>query len=943
MEGSSASTLIYCCPKCSGDLVRVEDALECTRCGERFPIIRGIPRFVDTLAADVAQVQRAFDFEHRRFDRSVLTQFSPKLVAQFLADSRIQPEFFRGKQVLDAGCGSGRWSYALANLGAELTSVDLTEGGVESTYSGIGAEPNVRVAQADIFALPFRPESFDFVMSWGVLHHTPSTRAAFDKLVPIVKPGGTLYVMVYESYPQRMVVGTGILRFLLRRMSEERRYRFCRHLVLDTRKHPRLVNTLSKYFMLAAYDPLTSPLDPESYQFGLFDAYSPRWNFTHTRDEVAGWFREIGFEHITVVDAPHGAVKVRGTKPIGQRALWAKRSAKVDPASSTPDEKDHGWLSDFERSHGRPLRVLHLGNIANNAYLNAKIQRRAGIDADVVSFDYYHIMGTPEWEDADFEGDVDEFFPDWWSVDLNGFERPRWFVQGPTRACIDYLLSLRGGTGDPPEAWKRLQHETWLVSRRSPAATAARGARLAHKGLRDPRRAAARLRREIGASRSGASIQSRVGPSFYLLRLATRKLIGILRALLSVAKGTPPKRALAQHVFPTRLAHLLPERVAEQRPDEDPSRARSAADALDPPAAATELGAPALALPLESEDLPARGGRDEVCELFSARFPKRTDQLTVADYDGWRQVAKMWKPVFDLYDVVQAYATYPIIPFLAGTAAFTAYEHGTLRDIPFEDSAVGRVTALGYREAPAVFVTNADDLDAARRLAVPDERIIALPHAVDTNKLFDFAATHTHISIAPESELTLFAPARHDWTDGFTSQLKGNDRIVRAVGLCRERGTRLTVIFVDWGRHVDDTKRLIADLGLDDSFAWIAPLRKKALWRRYLASHAVVDQFVMDAIGGVAFEAMALGRRVITALNHDVNEQFFGQAPPLLAARSPEEIAQAFDAIHDDPGDLAGAGNKAREWVARFHSSDRIVELQASQYATIVGRRTANA
>jgi len=68
------------------------------------------------------------------------------------------------------------------------------------------------------------------------------------------------------------------------------------------------------------------------------------------------------------------------------------------------------WLREFQRREGRPLRVLHIGNIANNAYINAKIQRRLGIDADVCCYDYYHVMGCPEWEDADFTGDVGDQF-----------------------------------------------------------------------------------------------------------------------------------------------------------------------------------------------------------------------------------------------------------------------------------------------------------------------------------------------------------------------------------------------------------------------------------------------------------------------------------------------------------------------------------------------------
>src|SRR5947208_15635590 len=97
----------------------------------------------------------------------------------------------------------------------------------------------------------------------------------------------------------------------------------------------------------------------------------------------------------------------------------------VDDVRGLELARSREWLRSFERQRGRPLRVLHIGNIANNAYNNAKIQRERNIDADVLSFDYYHIMASPEWEDADFAGKInDDFFPDWWAVDLKGFRRP---------------------------------------------------------------------------------------------------------------------------------------------------------------------------------------------------------------------------------------------------------------------------------------------------------------------------------------------------------------------------------------------------------------------------------------------------------------------------------------------------------------------------------------
>jgi hypothetical protein len=79
----------------------------------------------------------------------------------------------------------------------------------------------------------------------------------------------------------------------------------------------------------------------------------------------------------------------------------ADSSSTHDPAASQGSYENRAWLRAFEINRGRPLRVLHIGNIANNAYNNVKIQRERGIDADVLSLDY-----CPEWEDAPFSGDV---------------------------------------------------------------------------------------------------------------------------------------------------------------------------------------------------------------------------------------------------------------------------------------------------------------------------------------------------------------------------------------------------------------------------------------------------------------------------------------------------------------------------------------------------------
>ena len=98
------------------------------------------------------------------------------------------------------------------------------------------------------------------------------------------------------------------------------------------------------------------------------------------------------------------------------------------------------WIDAFAAQHGRAPRILHVGNICNNAYQIAKMMNAQGADCDVLCADYYHIMGNPEWDDADFTGDFgSQNFPAWHKVDLHGFERPRWFAQAPHKVAIAYL------------------------------------------------------------------------------------------------------------------------------------------------------------------------------------------------------------------------------------------------------------------------------------------------------------------------------------------------------------------------------------------------------------------------------------------------------------------------------------------------------------------------
>lgn len=497
------------------------------------------------------------------------------------------------------------------------------------------------------------------------------------------------------------------------------------------------------------------------------------------------------------------------------------------------------WLAQHQARLGRPLRVLHIGNIANNAFNNARIQRAHGIAADVLSFDYYHIMATPEWEEASFEtAPADAFFPDWHSIDLKGYRRPRWFASGPLADCCRYLAAEIDGSPEADRLWERLDHERFVRCSRSFRAQA---------GL---------FRRKIGW-----------------------------------------KLAYERKKLDQRLGRNIdgPERQAQ-----------------------------------------AAGGLDlvELTRLWRERRGETAFPAGRTDIDHYWERFRHFAPLLRRYDVVQGYALDGLWPLLAGQR-YAAYEHGTLRSLPFEDDPTGRMTALCFGLADQVLVTNLDCLAAAERLGLDMDRVVPLPHAFDDQKLRDFARAHAQLR-PPEGKLRFFTPARQDWRDGDPSLSKGNDRFLHAAALLAAEGVDFEIVAVRWGRDLAASEALASELDLAGRLRWVEPMQKPELWRHYLTSHAVVDQFALPAFGGVTFEALALGRRVLNALDIPAAVRFFGEAPPLLVASSVEEVTAALRQVAADASDQAGIGVRGADWIERFHAAPRIMALQAQAYRTLI-------
>ena len=110
-------------------------------------------------------------------------------------------ERFRGKRVLEIGCGMGAMAALWASRGAEVTAVDLAPRSVEMTRRRLSLMGLAgKVIEADGRTLPFSDGEFDYVYSWGVLHHSPDLALSLREMMRVLRRNGEFGLMLYHRH-----------------------------------------------------------------------------------------------------------------------------------------------------------------------------------------------------------------------------------------------------------------------------------------------------------------------------------------------------------------------------------------------------------------------------------------------------------------------------------------------------------------------------------------------------------------------------------------------------------------------------------------------------------------------------------------------------------------------------------------------------------------------
>jgi SAM-dependent methyltransferase len=195
--------------------------------GERFPVVNGIPRFCE--ASNYAE---SFGFQWNEFDRTQLDVHSGSDHSErrFYTETGWTREELEQCRVLEVGSGAGRFSEVfLRTTRGFLHSIDYSSAVEANARNNAAHVSRLRLAQASIYEIPFRDDSFDRIFCLGVLQHTPSFEKSVQALIQKARVGGQIVVDFYAIKGWYTKIHSKyLLRPIAKRLSKPRLLRLIR-------------------------------------------------------------------------------------------------------------------------------------------------------------------------------------------------------------------------------------------------------------------------------------------------------------------------------------------------------------------------------------------------------------------------------------------------------------------------------------------------------------------------------------------------------------------------------------------------------------------------------------------------------------------------------------------------------------------------------------------
>ncbi|MBI4707553.1 MAG: methyltransferase domain-containing protein [Candidatus Omnitrophica bacterium] len=317
---------LLCCPKCQKDIIFKDNGFICNSCNNVYGFFDDIPSLFykeeDRNAGDVATDTVKSFYEENPFpnydnlsDGNSLTRRLNEGPFERLLDASVPLE----AKIIECGCGTGQLTNFLSLRGRSVIGTDICVNSLKlgQKFKEKAGIDGAHFLQMNLFYPAFKENTFDLVISKGVLHHTADPKAGFRAISRLVKPGGYILIGLYHKYG-RLITN---FRQVIFKLTGERFY---------------------------SLDPILGDkkISPLKKKIWLYDQYKHPRESKHTLREVFGWLNDYGFSFVK----SYPRFKLFGSPGVSKNAFLSEAPSHVleilfsEIAMSTGGSKNGGFF-----------------------------------------------------------------------------------------------------------------------------------------------------------------------------------------------------------------------------------------------------------------------------------------------------------------------------------------------------------------------------------------------------------------------------------------------------------------------------------------------------------------------------------------------------------------------------------------------------------------------
>lgn len=296
----------------------------------KFLVKNKIPIFVQNLKnQNQIQVQKAFGFKWKQNPTVTEDYFFQNNLKEIYYDMMGLDDnvisLFENKIILDVGVGSGSSAKLWAPYAKEFHGIDISEAIFEAKNTLKEYGDKIILSQADLNSLPYENESFDFLVSNGVLHHTENTKKSLERILRKLKFGGYCLFYIYKIKSPIREFSDDLIREKisdmepnsaleeLKSITEFAKSLSEQSIKINVPKDIRFLGIEKGHYdlQLFIYQYFFKCFWNKNFGFDIsnltnFDWYYPKFSWRHSKEEIYQWCEDFSLKPIFIKEKMSG-------------------------------------------------------------------------------------------------------------------------------------------------------------------------------------------------------------------------------------------------------------------------------------------------------------------------------------------------------------------------------------------------------------------------------------------------------------------------------------------------------------------------------------------------------------------------------------------------------------------------------------------------------------